>query len=157
MSQQMNSIGANFTETSTKPLFGLGTTHKGADGKEYIYVRAATALTGEGYVAVISPTNTADMITNTTGLRGLMVGVPRVAFAANDYGWLQIKGPANVRVSASCLANVKITTTVTAGELDDAAGTGTKDILGIVLTTANGGAGAVAAGMLVYPSVGATN
>lgn len=133
-----NAIGPEFLEVSAAPKFRLGTTLKGAADEEWMYVRAAGAITGAGYVVAIDAAASYDaaMITNAVGLRGMPVGVPGAVFADNDYGWVQVKGVAQIRVANLCAANVEITTTTTAGVLDDAAGAGTKDIAGIVLTTA---------------------
>jgi len=156
--------GINFAETFTAgtratrfPPFKVGQRMEGGDGKEYVYVQASGAITGAGYVVVIDEAGQAAMATNTTAVYGQQIGVPLAAFADNDYGWVQIFGTANIRVAASCAANAVITSTTTAGQLDDAAGTGTKTIVGAVLTTANGGAVANAEGVLTYPTVGATN
>lgn len=157
-----NAIGPEFLETSTRPFFRLGTVMKGAGDAEWMYVRANGAITGAGFVVVIDPANATDpydaaMVTNTNGLRGLPVGVAPVAFADNAFGWVQIRGTAQIRVAASCAANVEITTTTTAGELDDAAGVGTKELLGIVLTTARAASAGNAPGYLSNPTVFVTN
>lgn len=145
------------TRATQFPPFSLGQRMQDADGKEYVYVQANGAITGAGYVCVFDETGQAVMATNTTAVYGDRVGVPLAAFADNDYGWLQVYGPASIRVAASCAANVVITSTTTAGQLDDAAGAGTKVITGAALTTANGGSAGNAAGVLNYPTVGATN
>lgn len=157
-----NAIGPEFLETSTTPRFRLGTVIKGAGDEEWMYVRANGAITGAGFVVVIDPNAAgnpydAAMVTNTNGLRGLPVGVAGVAFADNAFGWVQVKGSAQIRVAASCAANVELTTTTTAGELDDAAGVGTKEILGIVLTTARAASAGNAPGYILNPSVYVTN
>jgi len=139
------------------PPFRLGQRMEGEDGKEYVYVQADGAITGAGYVAVIDENGQAAMATNTTAVYGQQIGVASVAFADDEYGWLQVFGTANIRVAASCAANVPITSTTTGGQLDDAAGAGTKTITGAVLTTANGGTAGTAEGVLTYPTVGATN
>lgn len=137
--------------------FSLGQRMQDADGREYVYVQADGAITGAGYVVIIDEAYQADMITNTTGVYGQQVGVALAAFADNDYGWVQVFGPASIRVAASCAANVVITTTTTDGQLDDAAGTGTKVINGAALTTARAASAGTAPGVLTYPTVGATN
>jgi len=70
---------------------------------------------------------------------------------------VQVNGTCNIRVAASCAANAVVTSTTTAGQLDDAAGTGTKTISGMALTTANGGSAGNAEGVITFPTVGATN
>lgn len=157
MTIQANAIGAQFLEVSAAPKFKLGTHMKGDNGAEWMYIRANGAIASAGQVVVIDVNRDASLITNTNGLRGMAVGVVGVAAADNDYLWVQIKGLCVVQVAASCAANVEITTTTTAGELDDAAGTGTKEILGITLTTARGGTAGTAAGVLNYPMVYVTN
>lgn len=164
MSIMQNALGGAFTETWTPgttigavPPFEVGTRMKGADGSEWVYVQASGAITGEGYAVVIDRDFQAAMVTNTNGLRGLPIGIAGTDFADNDYGWVQVYGACNIQVAASCAANVETTTTTTAGQLDDAAGTGTKEILGLVLTTARGGTAGTAAGFITYPSVYVTN
>ena len=95
-------------------------------------------------------------MTTTTGLRGLLVGVPAVNIAASSYGWVQIKGPADLQVLASAAANVRLNTTATAGALDDDGTAGTKDVHGIALTTARAATQGSAPAMLNYPAVGVT-
>lgn len=145
------------TRARRYPPFALLQRMQGADGKEYVYVQASGAITGAGYVCVIDEAGQAAMATNTTAVYGQQIGVAQAALADNDYGWVQVFGTANIRVAASCAANAVITSTTTDGQLDDAAGTGTKTIVGAVLTTANGGTAANAEGVLTYPTVGATN
>lgn len=159
-----NAIGPNFTETLTLgtavnvfPEHELGTRMKGANGAEWVYVQASGAITGAGYVVVIDEAWQAAMATNTTAVYGQQIGVAGVAFADDDYGWVQVFGTCDIRVAASCAANAVITSTTTAGQLDDAAGGGTKNIDGAVLTTANGGSAGNAEGVLTYPTVGSTN
>lgn len=164
MSIGQNAIGANFLDPKTlgtavnvHPEFELGTRMKGSNGSEWVYVQANGAITGAGYVVIIDEAWQADMITNTTGVYGQQVGVAGAAFADDAYGWVQVFGTCDIRVAASCAANVQLATTTTDGQLDDAVGAGTKDLFGIALTTANGGAAGNAEGVLTYPVVGATN
>lgn len=156
--------GIDPTVVSTTPQFTPGTrganlTSEGV--KEYVYVQANGAITGAGYVCDIDGSNyDAAMCTTTTTAPGTgagkPVGVARVAFADNDYGWLQIYGPGTIRVSASCAAYTNINSTATGGQLDDDATSGAEVIDGIVLDTAAGGAAAVVAGFINYPRVGRT-
>lgn len=164
MTVGQNAIGPNFTETLTLgtavnvfPEHELGTRMKGDNGSEWVYVQANGAITGAGYVVVIDEAWQAAHATNTTAVYGQQIGVAGTDFADDDYGWVQVFGTCNIRVAASCAANAVITSTTTAGQLDDAAGAGTKTINGAVLTTANGGAAGNAEGVLTYPTVGATN
>ena len=133
--------------------FGLGDRYVSHDGKEYVYVQADGALTGAGYVVTISEAYQAKMASTSNDDLGDLVGVATAAFADDDYGFVQVKGPASIRVAASAAANTQLNTTSTAGQIDDAvAGS---NVNGIVLTTANGGAAGTAAGVLNYPTIGA--
>lgn len=146
-----------FTTTAEYPTppFAVGTQVNGINGSVWIYVQASAAITA-AYACVISTTHTAAHMTTTTGLRGLLVGVPMVDIPNGSYGWLQVKGPANLQVLASAAANVRLNTTATAGALDDDGTAGAKEVLGIALTTARAATNGTAPAMLNYPAVGAT-
>ena len=157
MSIDQNAAGANFTSTTASPTFGVGTRIRGANGSEWVYVQAAGAITGAGRAVVIDEDFQAAMVTTANALRGLSIGIAAAAFADDDYGWVQIYGVCDIQVAASCAANVGIAATATAGQLDDAVGTGTKNILGLVLTTARAASAGTAPGVLSYPTVYTTN
>lgn len=165
-----NAAGFNFKETFTPPSatsynnwavqpLALGQTADGTDGSKWVYVKAGTGgVTGLGYVVVIDEDFTVLMMSNSVGGLGDKIGVAPVAFALGDYGWVQVYGTCDdIRVSASCAANVVLASTVTAGEIDDAVATPTKNITGIILTTARAASAGNAPGMLNYPVVGTTN
>lgn len=160
----MNIIGANPAATivstsyqSDGKAFGLGDRYVDHQGKEFIYVQAAAAITGAGYVVYFDTSYQATMLSTANDALGNLVGVPGVAFALADYGWVQIKGPADaIRVAASCAANVRLNTTATGGQLDDDGTTGAMEVRGIVITAANGGSAGTVAGVLNYPAVSVT-
>lgn len=135
--------------------FGLGDLGTDGSGNTFVYVQANGAITGAGYACVIDETFQAAMLSTSNDDFGDKVGIPRAAFADNDYGWLQIYGVSTVLVAATVSANTLLMTTSTAGQLEDTA-TGVS-VDGVVLTTANGGGGAAAtACVLNWPTVGAT-
>lgn len=155
-----NSIGAKFTETftvgtavKTRPPFLLGTRMKGDDGSEWMFVQASGAITGAGYVVTVDEAFQAAMVSTSNDAGGDTIGVAGVAFADDDYGWVQVLGPCVIRVAASAAANVGLNTTATAGQLDDDGTGGSFDVDGLILTTANGGAAGTAAGFLNYPKL----
>jgi hypothetical protein len=160
----MYQLGIDPTVTSATPAFDVGqvafnTTSDGAKG--YIYVQANGAITGDGYVCDIdASTFDAAMSTTTTTAPGTgagkPVGVARVAFADNEYGWLQVYGPGTIRVLASAAAYTLLNSTATAGSLDDDATAGAEVINGLVLDVANGGGAASVAGFINWPNVGRT-
>lgn len=154
-------IGANLA-TPVSDLdegkgFGLGDRYRTHEGKEYVYVQANGAITGDGYVVSITSAFQATMTdtdTAATVAQGLLVGVADAAFADNEYGWVQIYGPCGIRSEQDALANGKLGPTADAGQVDDAGATGSKYFEGMYFGTATGGADAVnTTGWLNYPSI----
>jgi hypothetical protein len=135
--------------------FGLGDRYVNHDGKEFVFVQADGAISAND-VVIITEAYQADQAdtTNSASAFGDLVGVAPFAFADDDFGWVQVKGPCSVNVATGCAANVKLNTTGTAGRVDDDATTGAEEILGLVTTGAE--ASNVAAAMLNYPTVSAT-
>jgi len=150
-------LGIDVNRVDDSAEFPLGTTVCGDLGSEFVYVEADDAIAA-GYVCQIANDWGAEEITNTNGAYGRHVGVAPVAIASGKYGWLQRAGKCDaIQAAANCAANAPVTTTTTAGELDDAAGAGTKNISGIALEAAVGGAAATAVGVLDRPVVTSTN
>lgn len=155
-------IDPTVTHTAAQHLVGsIGWNVTSAGAKGYIYVQANGAITGDSYVCDIDGSNfDAAMCTTTTTAPGTgagkAVGVARVAFADNEYGWLQVYGAGTVRVAASAAAYTLLNSTATAGTLDDDATLGAEIIDGIVLDVANGVSAAATAGFLNWPKVGRT-
>lgn len=133
--------------------FGLGDRFTGHDGKEYVFVQANGAITGAGYVVVLDENYQAAMLSTSNDAAGEHVAVAPYAFADNDYGFVQVKGPCDIRVAASAAANAQLNSTATAGQIDDDAAVGSFDITGAILTTANGASAGTAAGLVNYPSI----
>jgi hypothetical protein len=156
-------IGMNISETYTSEElrnqgkgFGLGDRTEDNAGNEFVFVQASAAI-ALGDVVSLTRANAAANLTTTASPRGQRVAVAVAAIAANSFGWVQIYGANDaISVGASCAANARLNTTTTGGRLDDDAGTGTKVIDGLVLTTARGGTDGTAPGMLYHPMVGAT-
>lgn len=150
-------IGANTAATSTTAEFGLGDRHTDHDGKIWVYVQASAAIAqydvvtyDETYYTTVAPVSTSN------DARGDLLGVAPVAFADNEYGWLQIYGPCTLNVLASCAPNVELTTTATGGSLDDATTASLIVADGIVTTAASVSVASAKAGVLNFPAVGRT-
>jgi len=149
-----NAAGIDFAETSTVPLFELGTMVWGQGGKAYVYCQAAGAITGDGYVVTISEAFQAAELTSSNDALGDKVGVVDVAFADDDYGFVQVYGPCGIRTEQDAAANARLAATSDAGQVDDASTVGTLYIEGMVLGTATGGADAVnTTGSLNWPTI----
>ncbi len=155
----------NVYTSSEAPPFGVGDiafNKTSAGEKGYIFVKdSGSGITGDGYVCLVDGSDyTAAMCTDTLSApgagQGKLVGVARAAIAANGFGWLQIYGAGTIRVLASCAAYTQLTTSATAGAIDDATTAGLEVVDGATLDVANGGATANVAGYLVWPRVGRT-
>ena len=153
----MNLIGVDVTKTTEDAEFGLGQRYTHYDGKEYVYLRANGAITGDGYVvsyeddydAIMTDTDTA-----ATVAEGMQIAVPEAAVTDNYYFWGQIYGPCGVRSEQDALANGKLAPTADAGQVDDAGAAGTKFIQGMIFDTATGGADAVnSTAFINYPVI----
>ena len=147
-------IGANVTETSTKPDVVPGTRYTAPDGKEFVYVQANGAVTQHDAV-VIDETYQAAALSTSNDARGDLVGAAPVAVADDYYFWAQIKGPSTIRGAGSVAANVRLNATGTAGVLDDDGSTTAAEIISLIATTANGSTDTAGVPVLLnYPSVG---
>jgi hypothetical protein len=130
-------IGVDDSSTSTTALFALGERVKATDGQEYVYVQADGAITRYNYVCI---DENFQAVKGTKALVdvGHQIGFAQIAFADNAYGWVAVKGSnLNALLAASCLPDVALYTTSTAGVLDDASTSQTK-IDGIVAITTAG-------------------
>jgi len=151
-------VGINPTQTVASlnegKGFALGTLGQDNEGNVYVYCQASGAITGEGYACFIDESFQAALLSTSNDDFGDRVGIAPVAFADNEYGWVQVYGICNIQVAASAAANAVLMTTATAGQLDDTA-TGVS-VAGAILTTARGGTAGTAAGFINWPTIGAT-
>lgn len=126
-----------------KGILGLGQRVETFDGKVYVCVQLGTGgVTGDGYVCTIDEDFQAVMLTTSNDVDGDQLGVAEGAGSEDDYGWLQIYGPAGVRSEQDALANAFLGATTDAGQVDDAGAAGLY-IDGIVFRSATGDADAV--------------
>jgi hypothetical protein len=148
-------VDTAFTNGKT---FAPGNRAQDFNGKQYVYVKASSAIAqydvvtfDETYITTVAPVATSN------AARDDKIGVAPVAIASGSYGWLQIYGPCTLSVKSACAANAELTATTTGGTLDDATTASLVVIDGVVVTTANtASAVASAAGILNYPKVGRT-
>lgn len=137
--------------------FALGNRLTTFNGKEYIFVQANGAITGDGYVVSIDESYQAVMTDTDVAAsvaEGQLVGVAECAFVDNDYGWVQVFGACGIRSEQDAAANAKLGPTADAGQVDDAGSVGSKFFDGMHFGTATGGADAVnTTGFLNYPRI----
>lgn len=148
-----NVAGVALGATDTTAQFATGTTVNLNDGGQAMYVQAASELSQYAAVAVLA-NNTAVMVTTTNAATSKRVGFAQVSIASGQYGWVQTGGVPVVKLAASCLPNVPLFTTATAGVLDDAtvSGNGVGLVVGIVATATASGATAITC-VAGYPHV----
>lgn len=133
-------IGA-LTNADTAAICALGTIVTGFDDVsntmgEYVYVQYA-AITTEGQIAMYDATNKAALASSTNQANdGVPVGFACGAYAADEYGWLQIGGKTKAK-AGTVAAGGKVMLTATAGTVDDAAVAGSQ-VLGAEFDTADG-------------------
>lgn len=124
--------GTSFDEGAEFPL---GTRVSGPDGTEWMYVHASGAITQYDAVG-IDENFEAAALTKAIADDGHTIGFAQVAFTDNDFGWVALRGSnINVRLAASCAADVSLYTTSTAGVLDDTSASQTK-VNGVVAVAA---------------------
>ena len=148
-----NLIGVSLGYADTSASFNLGTAVNLDDGGQAVYVQAASEISQYAAVAVRSD-NKAVMITTTNAATTKRTGFAQVSIASGSYGWVQTGGVPVVKLAASCLPNVPLFTTATAGVLDDAtvSGNGVGLVVGIVATATASGAIAITC-VAGYPHV----
>jgi len=159
----MKSIGLNTSEVRTSaegPAFKLGERCSSvANEREYIYVEADEAITS-GNAVLIHEDYGAEQIDSTSSAPGAGQGMPAglavATIASGGFGWVQVKGPGDVNLNTgtSCAVHTQLTSSATAGQLDDATTAGLEVIDGFVTTGAE--ASNLATCMLNYPTVGRT-
>lgn len=121
--------GIDVTATSTSAQFNLGDryTTSGSTGyTEYQYVKASAAIAANQYVKISGDglfTAAEGTTTLLPSTEPAMVGCAQTAIASGSYGWVVRKGYHIGNFAASCVQDVKIYTTATAGVVDDSSTT----------------------------------
>lgn len=144
------------------PPFLAGYVIDMTNGGRAVFVKLSTGgSTGTGYllVAPLSDYTACVMMTSSVGNLGDPVGVclNSAAAVSGDYVWMQTKGLcAALQVAASCVHNVALASTATAGVVDDSVAGGTKNLPGLFSTVTVTSAAATPA-ELNFPTVGSTN
>jgi hypothetical protein len=157
---------AQITSATGVAAFKLGTVggydHPTAGYQEFIYGRAAGAVTGAGYLCVEATGFDFAMASVTTTAPGASgfgtrAGAAQAALADNEYGWFQIYGKGSLRTLALAAKGTRLNSTGTNGVVDDDGTAGSEAIFGLSLGTATGGAEATNTdAIFAYPSVGTT-
>lgn len=132
----MARIGHDTTLATTDPTAGLGDIHRDPAGKEWMYVRANSAVVA-GALVSIDESYDATELTTTLAKTGMPIGVAPIAASDNEYFWAQTRGvAAKVLTLNKPAADIKLYTSATDGAVDDAVTTAQSFIRGIMLTAA---------------------
>lgn len=143
MAKIFTPAGVDLTATNTTAKFAVGTEAQGGDGSRWIYVKANSAVTQYMWVG-IAKDFTMNPGTKTHLDSGRQPAIAQVAFAANEYGWVAIKGGNDglkVRAKNNCAISVALYSTATAGYVDDTSASQTL-LNGLVLTDTSTATGA---------------
>lgn len=122
-------VGVRFTHIDSTPLFSLGTLTWDSNGSLWQYVKGGGTIAQYEYVKVSGDGNfTATSLTTTTNpsTEPASVGCLQAAdgLTSSTYGWVFRGYGYHVgKFAASCVQDVKIYTTGTAGVVDDSATT----------------------------------
>lgn len=135
---------------------GLGDRLVDNAGNEYLWVTFGGTIANAGSVVIIDEAYSAVALSTANDARGDLAGVVPYTAASGEFGWVQVKGTAQIQVLASAAANTRLNTTATAGSLDDDGTAGAMHVQGIYLTTARAASPGLAPGVLNYPFIDAT-
>ncbi len=137
----LTTIYAPITTTSDPSIPGLpfkvGQYARGANGTMYMFCLSTAGCTANQALGITESTITlstaaivttydAAALTKALADQGTMFGVAVTAITATYYGWVLVSGPAYVTLKNSCLPNVPLYTTATAGMLDDTSASQTR-------------------------------
>lgn len=117
--------------------FTVGTMVYGQGGSIWVFCLSTAGTSANQAVGVTQSTLTlsgativstylAAPLTKSLADQGCVIGVTPTAITATYYGWVQINGPAYITLKNSCLPNVPLYTTASAGMLDDTSASQTR-------------------------------
>ena len=130
MSNQVQAVDLNLTySTALPPPFAVGTTHTDPQGRIWQFVKGNATIAQYEYVKISGDGNfliTSMTTTTNPSTEPASVGCVQVSggFTSSLYGWVfRGFGLHTGKFAASCVQDVKIYTTATAGVVDDSATT----------------------------------
>lgn len=153
-------VGANpaVAHASGDQQYAAGTLGHGSSGTEWVYVQAAGSIAQYDFVTLDENYQAVGM-TLTTGALGHLVGIAQIAMADNEWAWVARRGSdIQGNTLTSCLPDVLLWATATAGHLDDiSASAGSVEVVGIVLVATQSGAAGNQEVIAHYPHVDLTS
>lgn len=102
-------IGVDLNNQSTTALFAPGTHVNGGDDTEWVFVHAATSISANSFVAMLTGSFTAGMASGADVLAGALLGVSQTSISAQAYGWVAIRG---IGLTVWCNSSATAPTTI---------------------------------------------
>ncbi len=130
-------LGCNPQQVDDTAKQVLGTEALAGDST-YVYIRAKGAVS-KGAACIITDEFDADEVTTALADDSYPMCIPQTAIADDKFGWGLIIGKGELEVGNACAANTSLSTTTTAGRLDDADSAGR--VSGLMTTVAATSAG----------------
>lgn len=133
-------LGTNFgpgtdTRRSTTAEAPLGLRVSGPNGEEFTYVKAGAAIAQYDAVRFNGSATGWDDVRPTSAAGQVVIGAATAAFSSGDYGFIQTRGAATVKVAVGTTAGVALVPNATAGTLAVAQATDTTFSNAIALVT----------------------
>ena len=156
-------LGLNPTEvyaTTDTPEHAVNTIVFDGDGNGWKFAKAGTSTAiGAGDVCIINELGEAYDVTATLSApaagQGLPVGVAAATVDDGEWGWFQVYGIVSaINVGTSCALHTQLTTSATAGRVDDATTAGLEVVEGLSTTATESSNSA--AGIATWPYIGRT-
>ena len=98
-------LGADFNNGNATALFALGTHALANNGTEFVYVQAATSISGLTVVAINTAGYTCGMASGLDLVNGSQIAFAQTSISASAFGWVAIRGLGlTVISSGSCTA-----------------------------------------------------
>ena len=137
----------------TAPMSDTGTTAGASHGpRAFVYVQVTSSVTA-GQAVIINASHAAVPAAALASSTGYRVGAAYASIDAGGYGWVQVYGDATVNVVSGTAVGTAVSTSGTAGSLDDlTAGAGLRPVTGVLIGSVNGTTGSV---FLNWPVIGA--
>lgn len=148
-----STAGVNLSSSDgTTAQFPLGSTFKGTNGTEWVYILAGGAVTIYDYVCINSAWS-ATSGTKANVDKGYGIGFAQFAIASGEYAWVAIRGVGLlVNALTLCVLDVALYTSATAGAVDDLS-TSQTQLRGLTLNTTNAAGGTVATAFKAFTPV----
>ena len=153
-------IGIDITNLSSACNYGVGETHLGALGSEYVYANSTGAL-NQGALVCVNAAGTLTAVTGTTlgtssNTLAVRLAFVQTAFASSQFGFVQVRGAkVLIRIAGAGSVGAPLYTTDTAGTLSVSSASASQfQVFGVNLessVSASGSTASVATANVSFP------